>query len=73
MSPMVLKLLMFKGCGIMGVSKIKFFNFFGTERVNDDEIRPVNRMQHEKQFFLKNYSQNMVEKFVPGTYIKNQN
>ena len=44
MSSMVLKLLMFKGCAIMGVSKIKFFNFFGTERVNDDEIRPVNRM-----------------------------
>ena len=44
MSPMVLKLLMFKGCGIMGVSKIEFFNFFGTERVNDDEIPPVNRM-----------------------------
>ena len=44
MSSMVLKLLMFKGCGIMGVSKIKFFNFFDTERVKDNEIWPVNRM-----------------------------
>ena len=31
-------------CGIMGVSKIKFFNFFGTERVKDNEIWPVDRM-----------------------------
>ena len=30
----VLKLLMFKVCGIIGVSKIEFFNFSGTERVN---------------------------------------
>ena len=29
----VLKLLMFKVCVIIGISKIKFFNFFGTERV----------------------------------------
>ena len=29
-----LKLLMFKVCGINGISKIEFFNFTGTERVN---------------------------------------
>ena len=29
----VLKLLMFKVCGIIGISKIEFFNFSGTERV----------------------------------------
>ena len=29
----VLKLLMFKVCVIIGISKIEFFNFSGTERV----------------------------------------
>ena len=29
----VLKLLMFKVCEIIGISKIEFFNFSGTERV----------------------------------------
>ena len=31
----VLKFLMFKVCGIIGISKIEFFNFSGTERVNN--------------------------------------
>ena len=30
----VLKLLMFKVCGIIGMSKIEFFNFSGTDMVN---------------------------------------
>ena len=30
----VLKLLVFKVCGIIGISKIEFFNFSDTERVN---------------------------------------
>ena len=30
----VLKLLMFKVCEIIGISKIEFFNFLGNERVN---------------------------------------
>ena len=30
---LVLKLLMFKVCGIIGISKIKFFNCSGIERV----------------------------------------
>ena len=29
----VLKLLIFKICGIIGISKIEFFDFSGTERV----------------------------------------
>ena len=29
----VVELLMFKVCGIIGISKIEFFNFSGTERV----------------------------------------
>ena len=34
---MVLKLLMFKICGIIGISKIKFFNFSGTERIKQHQ------------------------------------
>ena len=30
----VLRLLMFKVCGIIGISKIEFFKFSGTEKVN---------------------------------------
>ena len=30
------ELLMFKVGGIIGISKIKFFDFFGTERVKDN-------------------------------------
>ena len=33
----VLKLLMFKVCGIIGVSKIEFFYFSGTERVKQNQ------------------------------------
>ena len=35
------KLLMFKVCGIIGISKIKFFDFSETQRVNNfvlDEV-----------------------------------
>ena len=35
----VLKLLMFKVCGIIGISKIEFFNFSGTERVKQNKIK----------------------------------
>ena len=31
----VLKSLMFKVCGIIGISEIRFFNFSGTGRVKD--------------------------------------
>ena len=33
----VLKLLMFKVCGIIGISKIEFFSFSGTERVEQNQ------------------------------------
>ena len=33
----VLKLLMFKVCGIAGISKIEFFNFSGNERVKQNQ------------------------------------
>ena len=35
----VLELSMFKVCGIIGISKIKFFNFSGNERVNKVRIK----------------------------------
>ena len=35
----VLKFFMFKFCGTVGISKIKFFNFFGTEKVNNIDSR----------------------------------
>ena len=31
----VLELLMYKGCGIIGISRIEFFNFSGNQRAND--------------------------------------
>ena len=34
----VLKLLMFKVCGIIGISKTEFFNFSGTERVKLSDL-----------------------------------
>ena len=36
---MVLQLLMLKVCGIIGISKIKFFNFCGTERIKQNETK----------------------------------
>ena len=33
----VLELLMFKVCGIIGISKIKFFNFSSNERVKQNQ------------------------------------
>ena len=33
----ILKLFMFKVDGIIGISKIEFFNFSGTERVRENE------------------------------------
>ena len=33
----IVKLLMFKVCGIIGISKIGFFNFSGTERVKQNQ------------------------------------
>ena len=34
-APVILKLLIFKASGIIGVTKIEFSNICGTERVND--------------------------------------
>ena len=34
---MFLELLMFKVCGIIGISEIEFFNFSDTERVKENQ------------------------------------
>ena len=41
----VLKILMLKVCGIIGISKIEFFNFSGTERVKENQ-KKVNSNQN---------------------------
>ena len=38
-----LKLLMFKVCGMIGVTKIKFSNISGTERVNNSYQNTPNK------------------------------
>ena len=38
----VLELLMFKVCGIIGISKIEFFNFPGNERVKQNKKKIKN-------------------------------
>ena len=37
----VLKLLMFKVCVIIGISKIGFFNFSGTERAKQNQKKKI--------------------------------
>ena len=34
---LALQLFMFKVCGTIGMSKIEFFNFFGTERLKQNQ------------------------------------
>ena len=34
---LVLKLLAFKVCGTIGISKIEFFNFYGSKRVKQNQ------------------------------------
>ena len=39
----VLELLMFKVCGIIGISKIEFYNFSGNERIkqNQEKLKTI--------------------------------
>ena len=39
----VLELLMFEVCGIIGISKIEFYNFSGNERIkqNQEKLKPI--------------------------------
>ena len=40
----VLELLMFKVCGIIGISKIKFFNFSSNERVFQRNLKTIENL-----------------------------
>ena len=39
----VLYFLMFKVCGIIGISKIEFFNFSGTERIKQNKKKKIKK------------------------------
>ena len=39
----VLYFLMFKVCGIIGISKIEFFNFSGTERIKQNQKKKIKK------------------------------
>ena len=41
-SLLVLKLLVFKVCGTTDILKIEFFNFYGTERVKQNQKKKNN-------------------------------
>ena len=43
----VLKLLIFKFCGIIGISKIEFFHFSGTEKVKRLELQEPHNQDFE--------------------------
>ena len=54
---LVLQLLMLKICGIIGISKIKFFNFCGTERVkmslkDPTEFKRIKKIYIKMQFIF---------------------
>ena len=44
-----------------------------TNLVKFGQIWSVKRTLHEKYFFLKNHIQSVVEKLVPGPFLKSQN
>ena len=56
----VLKLRMFKVCGITGISKIEFFNLFRTERVKPNQKKIRNHSKPPKlviQLLFKQFQQ----------------
>ena len=60
------KLLMFKICGITGISKIEFFNFFCTEMLNDlsnkvcflNKISCESKCKYDDRKFISNQKWN---------------
>ena len=55
-----LKLLVFKVCGIIGISEIEFFNFSGTERVKQNQKNFKNHSEPPKlvrQSLFKQFKQ----------------
>ena len=54
----VFKLLMFKVCVIIGISKIKFFNFSGTERVKQNQEN-LKTIQNHLSLSVNHFSSNV--------------
>ena len=50
-APVVLKLLIFKVCGIIGISEMEFFRYSGNERVNREIIKTIIRFLIETNDF----------------------
>ena len=51
-APVVLLLLMFEVYGNIGILKIEFFNFAGTERVKQNQKKSKNIQISTKPFFI---------------------
>ena len=57
-----LYLLMFKVCGIIGIPKIEFFNFLGTERIKENKKKIKNLSKPHQlvsQSLTKQFQQNV--------------
>ena len=50
-APVVLKLLIFKVCGIIGISEMEFFSYSGNESVNREIIKTIIRFLIETNDF----------------------
>ena len=50
-APVVLKLLIFKVCGIIGISEMEFFSYSGNERVKREIIKTIIRFLIETNDF----------------------
>ena len=59
---------------VTGFSKIITIRILpNISRSKDNQTMKFGLIKHEKYFFLKNNTQNVVEKQVPDPFIKNQN
>ena len=66
----VLKLLMFKGRGIIGISKIEFFNFSGTERLKVKKFHsPSAIIEHFEKHSILRLSYQIEFKYFGKVYI----
>ena len=69
----VLMLLMFKACVIIGISKIEFFNFSGTERVKQNKKNlktNQNLLSLEVNYFSSNFNNSTNSQYVFGFLLK---
>ena len=51
---------------------VRIGQYLGKQRQSDNKIWSFNRIYHE-HFFLKNHTQNVVEKLVPDPFLGNEN